>query len=404
MEPVEVLRRGARNGLTEGPAGADASAHWSGTSGPVSLPIPTLAASPLPAFHSRLQMAPLIRTRLLDWYDRARRDLPWRRTKDPWAIWVSEVMLQQTRVEAVRGHFERFLASYPTPAAFAGASEDDVLRAWRGLGYYRRARLLQRGAQAVVAEHRGVVPRAPGQLAELPGIGAYTQGAIASIAFGHALPAIDGNVERVVARHRGIVSDVKRGAGAAQVRGTVEAWLDRGRAGDFNQALMELGATVCLPRGPRCAECPIAADCVARRTHAQAELPRRAARPRPIAIRTHAVLVDRGGGLVLGRRIPAGEINEGQVELPGLGILQDHAQGTDLAAAFRAALGLQVVLGPVLATVRHAITRHRIELTVHGATCLARARAPLLEALPEDQTVPWSTTSRKTFARLGRGP
>ncbi|MDO8348996.1 MAG: A/G-specific adenine glycosylase, partial [Planctomycetota bacterium] len=147
--------------------------------------------------------------RLLAWFDQNRRDLPWRATRDPWAIWVSEVMLQQTRVAAVRSAYERFLRRFPTVASFAAASDDDLLLAWRGLGYYRRARLLREGARAVIAQHGGAVPADPAALGELPGVGDYTRGAIASIAFGFVTPAIDGNVERVVSRHRGVRENVK---------------------------------------------------------------------------------------------------------------------------------------------------------------------------------------------------
>jgi len=202
--------------------------------------------------------------RLLRWFAAARRDLPWRRTRDPWAIWVSEIMLQQTRVEAVRAPYERFLARFPTPASFAAASDDELLVAWRGLGYYRRARLLRDGARAVVAAHDGAVPADAAALAELPGVGAYTSAAVASIAFGLVAVAVDGNVERVVARHRGVRERVDAAPGRRAVRAQAEAWLDAAQPGDFNQAMMELGATVCAPTSPRCGDCPVAADCVAR--------------------------------------------------------------------------------------------------------------------------------------------
>ena len=152
--------------------------------------------------------------RLLHWYDAQKRDLPWRHQRDAWAIWVSEIMLQQTRVEAVREPYSRFLDRYPTPQAWARVSEDELLTAWQGLGYYRRARLLRDGAKAVVEQHAGAVPSEPEAIHALPGVGQYTAGAIASIAFGHPVPAIDGNVERVAARHRGIDDNVKRAAGA----------------------------------------------------------------------------------------------------------------------------------------------------------------------------------------------
>jgi len=190
--------------------------------------------------------------RLLGWFDQARRDLPWRRTRDPWAIWVSEIMLQQTRVEAVREPYQRFLARYPTPATFAAASDDEVMVAWRGLGYYRRARLLRDGARKVADQHDGTVPQTVDELRDLPGIGPYTLGAVASIAFGHCQPAVDGNVERVISRHRGLDEPIGTGKARKAIGAQVLAWMDRERAGDFNQALMELGATVCTPTSPGC--------------------------------------------------------------------------------------------------------------------------------------------------------
>ena len=239
---------------------------------------PTRGAEPADPATQR-SAGPAFAVRLLAWFERHRRDLPWRRTSDPWAIWVSEVMLQQTRVEAVRASYERFLARFPRPADFAAADDDELLRAWRGLGYYRRARLLREGARAVGGQHEGSVPDDFEALGELPGIGLYTRGAIASIAFGQTEPAIDGNVERVVARHRGIRAVVKTAAAQRLIRATVEDWLDPDRPGDFNQALMELGAMVCTPKSPRCQACPVGADCVAGPDGTAASLPRPWARP-----------------------------------------------------------------------------------------------------------------------------
>jgi A/G-specific adenine glycosylase len=335
--------------------------------------------------------------RLLAWYDAGHRDLPWRRTRDPWAIWVSEVMLQQTRVEAVREAFARFVARYGEPAVLAAASDDELHAAWRGLGYYRRARLLRDGARAVVALHGGRVPAAESALGELPGVGEYTRGAIGSIAFGLPLPAVDGNVERVVARHRGIDDDVRKAASRARVREVAEGWLDRGRPGDFNQALMELGATVCTPRAPRCGRCPVAGDCVARAAGTQQALPVRP-RPRPPAlVHTRVVLAPVRGG-VLAFRVPAGEPNAGQLELPGPGVLRS-IDAADLAAALRVRCGARIAVGSPLAEVRHSITHHRITVTAHAAT--ARSRGALAAHAPGDPSAPWTTVARKLFARLG---
>ncbi|MBL8723535.1 MAG: A/G-specific adenine glycosylase [Planctomycetes bacterium] len=341
------------------------------------------------------QGEPAFAARLLGWFQTSARDLPWRRTRDPWAIWVSEVMLQQTRVAAVREPFAAFVARFPTPAAFAKASDDELFAAWRGLGYYRRARLLREGAKAVVREHGGQVPHTADQLAELPGIGTYTRGAIASIAFGCAEPAIDGNVERVVARHRGIREPVDTAAVRRRIHAQVVAWLPTAAPGDFNQALMELGATVCTPQAPACERCPVAADCLGRAAGIASELPRRKPRRASVEVTARAVLVfDRGRAL--GARVPAGEPNAGQIELPSGGALCS-LDPTDLPATLHERYGAHLDCGPVLASIRHAITHHRI--TVHGHAGTAN-NVGRLNWLPLDATTPWTTIARKLFAAV----
>src|SRR5271154_1524195 len=202
---------------------------------------------------------------LLNWFDDNARDLPWRRTRDSYAIWVSEIMLQQTRVTAVIEHYARFMERFPTLPALADASEDDVLACWSGLGYYRRARMLHKAARFVAQELGGKLPRTAAELRALPGIGEYTCAAIASIGFGEPIACVDGNVERVLTRVRGWT---ERTAVAGKVRRAAAELLDRDRPGDFNQAMMELGATVCLPRGPLCLHCPVVELCATRGEHA----------------------------------------------------------------------------------------------------------------------------------------
>ncbi len=197
---------------------------------------------------------------LLSWYDGCARDLPWRRTRDPYGIWVSEIMLQQTRAETVIAYWTRFMALFPDVNALANAPEQDVLKAWEGLGYYSRARNLHACAKAVCWEHGGAFPADWDALRALPGIGDYTAGAVGSIAFGLRVPAVDGNVERVVSRLRGIREDVGIPSVKRQLRAEAAALVPEERAGDFNQAMMELGARVCQP-APRCAECTISAYC-----------------------------------------------------------------------------------------------------------------------------------------------
>jgi A/G-specific adenine glycosylase len=255
-------------------------------------------------------------------YQRDRRDLPWRRTRDPYAIWVSEIMLQQTRVATVIPYWEKWMAKFPTVTALAAAPLDDVLAAWAGLGYYSRARNLHAGAQAVTASFAGALPRRASELREVPGIGPYTAGAIASIAYGERAPLVDGNVARVLARVFAMPDDIKSTAGQRtlwQRAGELMTALAAAHApGDLNQGLMELGATLCSPTSPRCLLCPLAAHCEAARTGRQDELPVVAARKKeselPILARAALWMAD-GDQVVLARRAPEGLFG-GLWELP----------------------------------------------------------------------------------------
>lgn len=337
---------------------------------------------------------------LLAWFDAHRRDLPWRRRQhQPWAVWVSEIMLQQTRVETVREPYGRFLERFPDPATFATCSDDELQEAWRGLGYYRRARLLREGARAVVRDHGGEVPADPDSLRALPGIGAYTLGAVGSIAFGHPIIAVDGNVERVAARHEGIDTNVKRQPGAGRVRAFAQRHLDRDRPGDFNQAMMELGATVCTPRNPSCQACPVADDCHARTHEATQELPVLPARRAPIAIDTTLLAVPLGHGL-LAYELPAGEPNAGQWELPGPGLTANAGDDDELADTIAARCSARIEPGARLGRFSHGITHHRISVAVRSGE-LHGPRGRLHPRSPTDPAVPWTTASRKAFAVLG---
>jgi A/G-specific adenine glycosylase len=239
-----------------------------------------------------------IRPALLAWYRAQRRDLPWRRTRDPYAIWVSEIMLQQTRVETVIPFYQRFLERFPTVDALADAHDEDVLAAWSGLGYYRRARGLHAAAAIVAREHAGVLPMDSERLRALPGIGEYTAAAIASIAFGHEAAAVDGNVVRVIARIHGL----RGGRDSARLKREVThlaAALARGPApGDWTQALMELGAVVCLPR-PKCDQCPVARSCDAHRSGDASRYPEPAKKPDPRTAGEVLLLARRGRSIYL---------------------------------------------------------------------------------------------------------
>lgn len=202
---------------------------------------------------------------LLRWYDAVKRDLPWRKTQDPYHIWLSEIMLQQTRTETVKGYYARFLTLFPTVEALAAAPQERVLKAWEGLGYYSRARNLQKAAQVIANEHNGVFPSTYEGILALPGIGPYTAGAISSIAFGLPVAAVDGNVYRVASRFFGIREDVGSPKVQKQIREIVTCSIPHERPGDYNQALMELGATLCCPGTPKCEGCPWGSLCDAAR-------------------------------------------------------------------------------------------------------------------------------------------
>ncbi|HWG92239.1 MAG TPA: A/G-specific adenine glycosylase [Candidatus Thermoplasmatota archaeon] len=243
-------------------------------------------------------MHPIARD-LIQWFGTNRRDLPWRREpRDPYAVWVSEVMLQQTQVATAVPYFERFLARFPTVAALAAAPEAEVLKLWEGLGYYSRARNLHRAAKELVARHGGRVPADAAALADLPGFGPYTVGAVGSLAHGLPLPAVDGNVLRVASRIVALEEDVGSKEGRAAVEALVREWLPPAAPGPFNEGLMELGATVCTPKGPACPVCPLAAHCRARAAGTQERYPRKERKAAP-AWEDRVMIVARAGERVL---------------------------------------------------------------------------------------------------------
>ena len=307
-----------------------------------------------------------LRGQLLGWYRRHRRDLPWRRTRDPWAIWVSEAMLQQTRVETVVPYYERFLHRFPDVESLATADLEDVLGLWAGLGYYSRARNLHGAARQVMERFRGRIPGTAEALRTLPGVGRYTAGALASIAFDRPEPVVDGNVARVLARLHGIREDLARPA--VQARLWQEAGrLARGRhPGDLNQALMELGARVCTPRQPDCAACPVASACRARREGALDAIPRPRRRPTPRRVRAVAALVTRGGRVLAVRRAASGLFG-GLWELPGSEIGMRERPAVALRPALARATGLALEDVESLGVVTHLLTHRSIETHVFRA-------------------------------------
>ena len=305
---------------------------------------------------------------LLAWYRKHRRDLPWRRTQDPYAVWVSEMMLQQTQVATVRDYYERWMKRFPTVAALAKADEDDVLHAWQGLGYYSRARNLRNGARAVVTEHGGRVPNTVEALRALPGIGPYSAGAIASIAYGVRAALVDGNVVRVLCRLFGLRGDPSRGPLKSELWRLAERLVPEDAPGDFNQALMELGATTCTPRSPRCDACPLARECVAHRDGVALELPELPARDAPIPVaRAAAVVWRRGRVLVI--QVPDDAARwRGMWQFPNTDVRAGETPAHAAERALREAVALDAHAGEAAFTVRHTVTRYRITLDVHPCT------------------------------------
>ncbi len=299
-----------------------------------------------------------MRQDLLQWFDRHRRDLPWRRTRDPYAIWLSEVMLQQTRVETALPYYERFLARFPTVEELAWAEIDEVLALWSGLGYYRRARQLHAAARRVV--ELGGFPRTAQGLLDLPGIGAYTAAAVASIAFGEAAPVLDGNVERVMARQLGMSEDPKGSAGRKQLLAAAAELLDSRRPGDSNQALMELGATLCSPRRPKCLLCPLAGGCAAAAEGDPERYPAPRRRREPETHRLVVAVVEEGSRVLLFRRPEESTLLAGTWELP-------WAESEEPAAALALRYGGRWELGPPAARVRHGITHRDLDVEVRRA-------------------------------------
>jgi A/G-specific adenine glycosylase len=309
------------------------------------------------------------RTRaLLAWYRDARRDLPWRRTRDPYAIWISEVMLQQTRVDTAIGYYERFLRRFPTIASLARADIASVLSIWAGLGYYRRARHLHAAAKAVLDKHGGEVPSDLTSLRALPGVGAYTAGAVASIAFDVAAPAVDGNVVRVLARWHGVEEDPHAGAGRRRLEELArDAVSSSGSPGDWNQALMELGATVCVPSQPKCLLCPVAFACEARLRGLVARIPRPKPRAKSIAVDHAAAVIEREETYFFVRR-PEGVRLAGLYEFPTVELTDGSEPKHALAGFVRESTGLPVEFGEPIAELKHTITNQRIRVRAFAAT------------------------------------
>ena len=314
--------------------------------------------------------------RLRAWYRTARRDLPWRRDPGAYRVWVSEIMLQQTRVATVVPYFERWMRRFPSVAALARADEDEVMSLWQGLGYYSRARSLREGARHVVERHEGRIPDGVTELLDLPGVGPYSAAAIASIAFGRRVPVVDGNVVRVLCRVFGLRGDPRTMPLKGRIGQLADDLVPAGAAGEHNQAMMELGATVCTPRAPACVACPLAARCVARRDGVVERLPELPARARPTALGMVAGLVWRRGRLLLARPTTRARWWNGLWQLPNGELGRGESGAAAAIRVVRDVASLELRTVTWRARERHSVTRFRIDLDAfEGSAPAGRARA-----------------------------
>lgn len=340
--------------------------------------------APLLSVEARLNKRAIerIKRRILDWYGLYHRDLPWRRTKDPYAIWVSEIMLQQTQVDTVIPYFQRFIDRFPSVEALAKASLEEVLKVWENMGYYTRARHLHEAAREILLCHDGRVPNSEEELRSLPGVGAYTAGAILSLAFGERVPAVDGNVRRVLSRLCYITDPLEKPKTQKAIYAIAEVMVPERNAADFNQGLMELGALVCSPRDPSCSTCPVKAHCLALKRHKVNCVPLRS---RKVVIphkhMTAAVFNGKTGGRVLIVRRPPHGLLGGLWKFPGGEKRAGESLGEALERTVAEEVGIVADPGREIASVKHAYTHFRV--TMHVFQCHGKRGRP--KALGCDQ-------------------
>jgi A/G-specific adenine glycosylase len=337
---------------------------------------------------------------LLSWYDQHAADLPWRHSKDAYRVWLSEVMLQQTQVETVKPYYARFLDAYPTVHDLAAAPLSDVLKLWEGLGYYSRARNMHQAAQQVSQSLGGEFPATAEALQKLPGIGRYTAGAVASIAFGEAVPVLDGNVIRVFARLTDLEADVTQPAVKEQLWGLAEDWLSKERPGDYNQALMELGRVICKPRNPSCNECPIRQHCQAYASGTQAQRPVK----KPKAVTPHydvtaGMIWNDSGQLLIAQR-PLEGLLGGLWEFPGGKVEAGETLPDCLRRELREELAIEVEVRELFVSVQHAFTHFRI--TLHAFTCRYLSGKPQSIGVQDWAWVTPDELARYSFGKADR--
>lgn len=350
---------------------------------------------------------------LLEWFAQARRDLPWRATLDPYHVWLSEVMLQQTQMERGVAYFERFVARFPDLASLAAADEQDVLKLWEGLGYYSRARNLLKAARIMAAEHGGRVPDDHAALRALPGVGGYTAGAVLSIAYNRDVPAVDANAERVLARLHDVEQSPRDAEGRRLFARLAQELIPPGRAREINQAVMELGALVCLPRDPRCAACPLAGGCLARAAGSVARRPVLPDGAKTVPIGMGTAVIRHEGLFFVQRRLPEG-VWAGLWEFPGGQVEPGEAPVDTARREVREETGFEVTIKDKLAVIRHAYTRYRV--TMHAFLAAfpggGQPPEPRLTAAQEHRWVPFEALAglalpapmRELVASLERDP
>jgi len=345
--------------------------------------------------------------RLIVWYADARRDLPWRTDRDAYRILVSELMLVQTTVAAVIPYFERFLNRFPNLGVLAAADESEVVKAWEGLGYYRRARQLHSAARIIVREHGGAIPNDPVAVRALPGVGRYIAGAILSFAFDRAEPIVEANSQRVLARLLALRQNLKTGSTRERIWHAAQRIVPTEGAGTFNQALMELGALVCTPKEPACLVCPLSRLCEARRLGLQDRLPVTTPKPPPAAVTEACVVVVRLGQVLIVQR-GLGGLWEQFWEFPTVHLAGVDPAGrsatsstVDLAEGIKRTTGVGVRIGPPVKTIRYSVTNHRVELFVHPARALSATLEPG-PGLVDARWVDPGTLGGYTFSSAGR--
>lgn len=319
---------------------------------------------------------------LLDWFAMHGRDLPWRRAYKPYHIWISEIMLQQTQMDRVVGYFERWLERFPDLAALAAADEEQILKAWEGLGYYTRARNLHKAARIMAAEYGGRIPADHAALLRLPGIGRYTAGAIMSLAFNHNYPVVDANVERLFARLDDIDSPVKEAGNRRYIWQRVQKLLPDGQARLFNQALMELGALICTPKNPRCPACPLMLHCRARRGNTVARRPVLKEKQGTVLIEMATGLLIHQGRVFIQKR-PAAGVWADLWEFPGGRIEQGESPAEALIREYREETELEIRDLEKARIVKHSYTRYRVTLHCYFCRLTDHAASPNLHAAQE---------------------